>query len=370
MNISRREGPFVADITGGLLTARRDTSAEGWGMSGAHVHVPAASGPLFILPVADRPWPWFVLHGDRLYSQSAHNGRVLLYRGENAAQLLHCLSGLLTTSENKRLRGKKVRAYGCALVAGCLTGVWLAIAAMDSGSHPPMPVYNRPVFQQDVAAARYAPAEPEAPPLMPARDVQHGSPVYQKPSPPLRQPPNGMQTDGWDLPANVRAGLPAKLHNAASRGLFTVPLSGGHARTIYVFADPACANCQRMERHVESAAGSVNVVVFPVTTEGREASLKTLTPVMMLPEAERATAWKRLFSADAGTGVPGDVQASADDTQAETARGAIGVNEVAFRAYRLPGTPWTISDDGRYVPQSVLASPTALADFLNGGGHD
>ncbi|ERH63863.1 hypothetical protein N172_20760, partial [Pantoea dispersa EGD-AAK13] len=62
--------------------------------------------------------------------------------------------------------------------------------------------------------------------------------------------------------------------------------------------------------------------------------------------------------------------AAADDAQAETARGAIGVNEVAFRAYRLPGTPWTISDDGRYVPQGVLSSPAALTDFLNGGGND
>lgn len=72
-------------------------------------------------------------------------------------------------------------------------------------------------------------------------------------------------------------------------------------------------------------------------------------------------------------GVPGAVPrapAAADDAQAETARGAIGVNEVAFRAYRLPGTPWTISDDGRYVPQGVLSSPAALTDFLNGGGHD
>ncbi len=35
----------------------------------------------------------------------------------------------------------------------------------------------------------------------------------------------------------------------------------------------------------QTAAGMVNVVIFPVTIEGRNASLQTLTPVMLLPEA-------------------------------------------------------------------------------------
>ncbi|MNY66484.1 hypothetical protein D3C86_2039190 [compost metagenome] len=93
---------------------------------------------------------------------------------------------------------------------------------------------------------------------------------------------------------------------------------------------------------------------------------------MALPEAERATAWKTLFSADAGVSVPGTTLTSGtpEPEKAEIARGAIGVNEVAFRAYRLPGTPWTISDDGRYVPQAVLSSPAALKAFLEGGNHD
>jgi TrbB protein len=127
-----------------------------------------------------------------------------------------------------------------------------------------------------------------------------------------------------------------------------------------------------MERHFETAAGLVNVIIFPVTIEGGDASLKALTPVMALDESVRATAWKQLFAADAGISVPGGQPAPVvtDETLAETARGAIGVNEVAFRAYRLPGTPWTISDDGRYVPQAVLSSPAALMAFLNGERHD
>ncbi|MBY4841105.1 thioredoxin fold domain-containing protein [Pantoea sp. DY-5] len=372
MTTSRREGPFGAEITGDLLSAHRFQTDEN---VGADSLTGRGLTTLFVCSLQKKPW--FVLHGDGLYAQNAQDGLAPLYRGDDAAQLLRCISDLLTTTESKRIRSRRLTKYGCVLAAACLTGALLTVAVMafgllsSSGSRLLTTVDARPVFNSVAGPARNTSAERSAPVLMPNQnDVQPDRPVLQPPAP--REQPSAAAADGWDLPQSVRAELPAKLHNAASRGLFTVPLSSGHARTIYVFADPACPNCQRMERHFETAAGTVNVVIFPVTIEGREASLKTLTPLMALPEAERPAAWKQLFSADAGIGVPGatpTVPAITDETQAETARGAIGVNEVAFRAYRLPGTPWTISDDGRYVPQSVLSSPAALTDFLNGGDH-
>lgn len=378
MTISRREGPFVAEMNGDLLIARRETPEEGHGMNGAVFLTRAVSEPLFVLPLKERPW--FVMHGDGLYAQNARDTLAPLYRGEDAGQLLCCITDLLTTVESKLLRGRKLRKFGYALVVAVLTAGWLTTVVMASRLFTPedphmlTTVDTRTVFRPSIPASAM-PAEPGVRTVMPSRenDVDADHSMRPQPRPQPQMPAAAIPADGWDLPLSVRAELPAKLHSAASRGLFTVPLSSGHARTIYVFADPACPNCQRMERHFETAAGAVNVVIFPVTIEGREASLNALTPVMALPEAERPAAWNQLFAADAGIGVPGTAQAApavADERQAEIARGAIGVNEVAFRAYRLPGTPWTISDDGRYVPQSVLSSPAALMAFLNEGDRD
>lgn len=368
MNLSRREGPFVAELTGSLLSARRETGEAGWGSGGAEFRTDAASASLFILPVADMPG--FVMHGDGLYVQHAHDALAPLYRGGDAAQLLRCITGLLTDAELRGAKRRKFTDAGWTLAPYVLAGglLVLACAAASLITSPSSYPHGVPaagvVYRPETAPARPSPVPSMATPLAVPREAG------ERPAPTL--PQAATPADGWALPPAVREALPAKLHSAASRGLFTVPLSGGHARTVYVFADPACPNCQRMERHIETTAGTVNVVIFPVTIEGRDESLKALTPVMALPEAQRAAAWKRLFAADAGIGVPGGAAAPAvtDETQAETARGAIGVNEVAFRAYRLPGTPWTISDDGRYVPQSVLSSPGALEAFLNGGAYD
>jgi TrbB protein len=372
MTASRREGPFVAEITGELLSVHRIQTEEsvGGSLTGRGVTM------IFICPL--RKMPLFVMHGDGLYAQNAPDARTPLYHGSDAAQLLGCLKRLLTSAESKRIRSRRHRKYGYAAAALFLAGFLLSLPVTLQRMLPPSESHTTvDIPRAALSAPGPVPASTSADPLDITPSRQKGwrtdSTALLQPPPRAPQPTAIAPADGWNLPQSVRAELPAKLHNASSRGLFTVPLSNGHARTIYVFADPACPNCQRMERHFETVSGTVNVVIFPVTIEGHEASLKALTPVMALPEAERPAAWKQLFAADAGISVPGTAQATpavTDETQAETARGAIGVNEVAFRAYRLPGTPWTISDDGRYVPQSVLNSPAALTEFLNGGDHD
>lgn len=372
MNFTHREGPFVARITGGLLSVHRCQVEEKWGVESGSV---TGNGISMLFLCYLRQMPWFVVHSDGLYAQNAHDALTPLYRGEDAAQLLRCITDLLTTVESKFSFRRIIRDYGYGIASAFLAAMLVigASVAFDFYSSTPThlltTVDTHPVFHPETGSARFTPAEPAGTPLMPApvQGTRTDSPAVT-----LEQPTTVASTDGWSLPLSVRAELPPKLRNAASRGLFTVPLSSGHERTVYVFSDPNCPECQRMERHIETAAGIVNVVIFPVTIRGGALSLQELTPIMSLPEAERAGAWKRLFSADTGVSVPGMALAppAPDENTAELARGAIGVNEVAYRAYRLPGTPWTISDDGRYVPQSVLSSPAALTDFLNGGGHD
>jgi len=179
------------------------------------------------------------------------------------------------------------------------------------------------------------------------------------------------EADGWSLPASVRGELAGKLRNAAGRGVFTVDYSTGHDRTLYVFADPQCPNCQRLDSVLNKVAGFYNVVVFPVAVVGQEKSMASITPVLCLPPEQRKKAWDALFD-QAGDvmnlGKPVQAQGvtgAADPAKCDVAGKALGVNEVAYRTYRIPGTPWIISDDGRHVPQAVLQDPAELQSFLS-----
>lgn len=178
----------------------------------------------------------------------------------------------------------------------------------------------------------------------------------------------------WTLPASVD--LAGKLRTAADRKLFSIDYSGGHARTLYVFADPACPNCQRVEPLLEAASKEYNVVVFPVAVIGREKTIAAVTPVLCMAPDQRKAAWSALFDIGQDGLTLGKVPAkpgssggaASDQAACDIGTMVLGVNEQAYKTYRIPGTPWVIADDGRHVSQTLLSDPAKLEAFLSEKG--
>ncbi|MBJ2242804.1 MULTISPECIES: thioredoxin fold domain-containing protein [Pseudomonas] len=226
------------------------------------------------------------------------------------------------------------------------------LAVISPVLHAPKPITPLPVLSAPSAAA-VRPAEPAPSPTASSE----------------------VPDDGWALPQAIRATLPNKLHNAAERKLFTVDYSSGHARTLYVFADPSCPNCKRLEPALNALSDAFNVVVFPVPVIGKEKSIAAITPVLCLPPEQRKAAWDALFdSAPDGLNLGKQLEKQASEGadskaaqpgECDVALKALGINQVAYQAYLIPGTPWVISDDGRYVSQALLRDPLKLQAFLD-----
>lgn len=164
----------------------------------------------------------------------------------------------------------------------------------------------------------------------------------------------------------ARAALARNLKNAADRKFFTVTLSSGHARTLYVFADPECENCRIFEPALQALAGSVNIEIFPVTLIGKDRTAAEVVPLLCEPAESRAVFWRRLF--DIGEGMLNIGHTDKNTPQPQTCKvGQIALqrNDKAFQIYHLPGTPTVIADDGRPVPFIALKSIPALNAFLN-----
>ncbi|MBO1811421.1 thioredoxin fold domain-containing protein [Serratia ureilytica] len=250
------------------------------------------------------------------------------------------------------------------LVGGLAVTVLVVGISRDITRNPDALRYGEVVYGERTMAPDLPPAPVrDATALLPARETAR-PPAPVDPVPPSPGAP--APADGWSLPVAVRATLPGKLKNAADRGLFTVNYSQGHARTLYVFADPHCPNCRRLEPALNAAARQANVVVFPVAVVGREASVSAVTPVLCLPPEKRKAAWDALFDVGHDARQMGNKPADPTGPSADCdlAGKALGVNEVAYQTYRIPGTPWVIADDGRHVPQKVLRDPAALKAFL------
>lgn len=180
-------------------------------------------------------------------------------------------------------------------------------------------------------------------------------PVRTLPAPAPQNIYGNTINDGWQLAEDIRESLPGKLQKAAQSGIFTVSYSTGHKRTIYVFADPLCPNCQRLEPTLNQIAKSMNVIIFPVSVIGGDKSAEHITSLLCLPPDKRKAAWDSLFDIAAESAVL---------PKCDVGQNALTVNEVAYRTYRIPGTPWVISDRGRYISQQILKNPAALTQFM------
>lgn len=343
--------------------------------------VHCAEGHFRTLCLIELAKPYSVLLDGQAVACRTRHGHVLIQApaGSDPADLLNCISAAVMRHEQRRSLWTKAAGTASALVlVTAIAALFTAPGLPTSGFKVNLGLVGLevlPVLQVPSVAPSHLPM----PRGKGAANVVHtpvgvrlANEANEAREPMVAEPtaaPAQAAHDGWSLPQSIREGLPAKLQMAAERKLFTVDYSSGHERTLYVFADPECPNCQRLEPALEAAAKDVNVVVFPVTVIGREKSIASIKPVLCLPPEQRKAAWSKLFDVghgvmDLGKAAAGGAVAPAGDC--DIAGKALGVNEVAYQHFRIPGTPWVIADDGRYVSQDVLQNPLKLQAFLNG----
>lgn len=160
----------------------------------------------------------------------------------------------------------------------------------------------------------------------------------------------------------ARAG---NLKRAADSGRYTISLSSGHSRTIYVFSDPLCPHCQEIEPTLEALTRDYNVVIFPVTLVGKQDTVAAVSPLLCSAPLKRAPLWENIFRPGIGLSPATPDTKGPGPGSCADGENAVAINDRAFDYYQLPGTPQLIADDGRDIPFSALTSDDALARFMN-----
>ncbi|MDN5970099.1 MAG: hypothetical protein L0I08_06730 [Enterobacterales bacterium] len=152
---------------------------------------------------------------------------------------------------------------------------------------------------------------------------------------------------------------------AADSGRYTINLSSGRTRTIYVCSDPLCPHCQEIEPTLEALTRDYNVVIFPVTLVGKQDTVAAVSPILCVAPDKRTSLWQSLFRADGNVSLSPTASKETAPDSCTDGQHAISINDRAFDYYQLPGTPQLIADDGRDIPFSALTSDDALANFMN-----
>ncbi|EIU9581188.1 thioredoxin fold domain-containing protein [Salmonella enterica] len=301
--------------------------------------------PLFL--VMPGPLSRFYLRGNVVVHDSKTQSPQEIYQAETPEEAAMLLKAVQDERQRRhKVQNKRVLISLGGILVFMLAGLLLAAAAREMHRpderriHPPFPLLslseparNEPV-SVDIAAAPQAAVTQQKPvPVVPSIQV---------------------------TPDESRVIRAASLKKATDSGRYTINLSGGRARTIYVFSDPLCPHCHEIEPTLEALTRDYNVVIFPVTLVGKHSTTEAVAPVLCAAPQKRAPLWQSLFKADGVLEAGSPAQVSCTDGEH-----ALAINDRAFDYYQLPGTPQLIADDGRDIPFSALTSDDALARFMN-----
>ncbi|EEO7837112.1 thioredoxin fold domain-containing protein [Salmonella enterica] len=307
--------------------------------------------PLFL--IIPGPSGRFFIHGSVLMHDSRTQRTQEIYRASTPEDAAALLQAIQTERQERTARQKRLalKLLAVLFVVFCIymlinIAIYFNDASKNLAMYPPQP----PMIHMPVSAPASV-SVPSAPKALPLTAPVSADEILTRSVTPVNR----------NDTLAVRAG---NLKRAADSGRYTISLSGGHSRTIYVFSDPLCPHCQEIEPTLEALTRDYNVVIFPVTLVGKQDTVNTVAPILCEAPQKRAQWWRSLFKADGGMPFPSsdtrEPQASCTDGEH-----AISINDRAFDYYQLPGTPQLIADDGRDIPFSALTSDDALARFMN-----
>lgn len=300
---------------------------------------PNSSAPLFI--IMPGPLSRFFIQGNVLMHDSKTQTPQEIYRAsthETAASLLQAIHEELQHRRAK-INLAFFRFFVAPLIFFCLAFIGYQYAKRQTPPPPPTEISRNTTI-------------PEAP------QIEH--PVAAPP--PAAAPLAPAIKESSNNSLAIRA---ASLKKAADSGRYTINLSSGRTRTIYVFSDPLCPHCQEIEPTLEALTRDYNVVIFPVTLVGKQDTVAAVSPILCVAPDKRTSMWQSLFRADGNVSLSPTASKETAPDSCTDGQHAISINDRAFDYYQLPGTPQLIADDGRDIPFSALTSDDALANFMN-----
>lgn len=258
-------------------------------------------------------------------------------------------------------RSKSMGKWLAPVVVGLiLAGMWLA-----PGGREGVPPTAREIMSASVTPS-VQPAQTAVTAVTPTQPIPQTPPTPQPQSAPQTQAAQATASLTPAAAAEARALLAERLKNGAAKQEFTIQLSSGHERSLYIFLDPECPNCRIFEPTVQALAEDYNVEIFPVTLIGKTRTADEVVPLLCAAPEKRAQMWKALNDTGAGMLNPAEKEkAEAAPADCDAGKLALARNDLAFDLYRMPGTPTVISDDGRMIPLQAMSSDATLKAFLN-----
>ncbi|MES2264664.1 MAG: DsbC family protein [Pseudomonadota bacterium] len=188
----------------------------------------------------------------------------------------------------------------------------------------------------------------------PTSDIQH--PLTAGPATTLNAPENAARVPA--LPAApASADLARAMADGAKTGKFSIQLSSGTKGTLYVFSDPSCMHCRRIEPELDQLAKEFTIHIFPVSAIGGNVSRARISKLMCSNVEKRAARWKAIVDGQEINGL-----------DCSSGHMAVDGNNQVFASMRFSGTPTIINGAGALFPDELPNTADAIGKWMQQNG--
>ena len=176
---------------------------------------------------------------------------------------------------------------------------------------------------------------------------------YSSPQPAPTQPAPTALRAPTNTPALTPPNLAKLLRGGVDAGNFTVQLSSGDKGTLYVFSDPACPHCRKLDAELAKLADEYTIHLYPVGVIGGDDSMRNIAKLLCADPKERAALWQKAIHGEELTEEDCDIGSEAASR-----------NSRVFRGLRFAGVPTIINGDGEPTPDDVPNRAKAIAAWM------
>lgn len=124
-------------------------------------------------------------------------------------------------------------------------------------------------------------------------------------------------------------------------------------KLFFVFSDPQCPNCRKIEHLLEEVLDSYSVEIFPVSKIGRDSSRELVSKVLCAESTTRRSIWQSVMSGSL-----------VDQESCKNGYIATDNNNATYDAFGFIGTPAIVREDGAVFPPTKQLTEASLRAWL------
>lgn len=135
---------------------------------------------------------------------------------------------------------------------------------------------------------------------------------------------------------------------------YSVKVSSGSKDTLYIFSDPMCGYCRRLEKNfINKYAKDYTIYIIPVTIIGGGNSTPAVSALLCAAPEERRAMWKQLVQGKTMYG-----------NECKAGHKAASHNNLMLNNMGFTSVPTIINSVGERVPRNLLGDTTKIVRWL------